>query len=81
MANGIFGFVLYSVICALSSVICTLYSCFFHSLVSDCVTATPSPARENFRASECRGQVYLYYAERSRKSTKLIKIVQVSAED
>ena len=26
------------------------------------------------RASECRGQIYLYYAERSRKSTKLTKM-------
>ena len=28
------------------------FSSCFHSLVSDCVAATPSPARENFRASE-----------------------------
>ena len=54
-----------------STLLCYLYSCF-HSLVIDFVAATPSPARENFRASERRGQIYLYYAERSRKSTKLI---------
>ena len=69
---------LFSVLCSLLSVICTLYSVictllsvllFFHSLVIDCVAATPSPARENFRANVWWGGMQNYIIVPLRRGT------------
>ena len=49
---------------------CTLLSViFFHSLVIDCVAATPSPARENFRANVWWGGMQNYIIVPLRRGT------------
>ena len=56
MANGIFGFALYSVLCSLFSVICYLYSvlCYLYSVI--CTLVFPLPRHRLRRCHSLSGE-------------------------